>query len=59
MTDEFFAVHQGGDIAFIAGVMKTLAATGGLDEEALAGAAQNGTLEETALNDGERHHPSM
>jgi molybdopterin-dependent oxidoreductase alpha subunit len=31
MTDEFFSVNVGGDIAFIAGVMKVLAATGGLD----------------------------
>ncbi|WP_217923188.1 FdhF/YdeP family oxidoreductase [Miltoncostaea oceani] len=31
MTDEFFPVSIGGDIAFIAGVMKVLAATGGLD----------------------------
>ena len=37
MTDEFFAVNVGGDIAFIAGVMKVLAATGGLDEAFIAG----------------------
>lgn len=36
MTDEFFAVDVGGDIAFIAGVMKTLASTGGLDERFIA-----------------------
>lgn len=36
MTDEFFPVNIGGDIAFIAGVMKTLAATGGLDEGFIA-----------------------
>jgi molybdopterin-dependent oxidoreductase alpha subunit len=36
MTDEFFAVNIGGDIAFIAGVMKCLAATGGLDEAFIA-----------------------
>ncbi len=36
MTDEFFSVNIGGDIAFIAGVMKTLAATGGLDEAFIA-----------------------
>ena len=33
MTDEFFPVNIGGDIAFITGVMKVLAATGGLDED--------------------------
>jgi len=32
MTDEFFQVHTGGDIAFVAGVMKALDAAGGLDE---------------------------
>ena len=37
MTDEFFAVNIGGDIAFITGVMKVLAATGGLDEAFIAG----------------------
>lgn len=37
MTDEFFSVNIGGDIAFIAGVMKVLAATGGLDEAFIAG----------------------
>ena len=36
MTDEFFSVNVGGDIAFIAGVMKVLAATGGLDERFIA-----------------------
>jgi molybdopterin-dependent oxidoreductase alpha subunit len=36
MTDEFFSVNIGGDIAFIAGVMKVLAATGGLDEAFIA-----------------------
>jgi molybdopterin-dependent oxidoreductase alpha subunit len=36
MTDEFFAVNIGGDIAFIAGIMKVLAATGGLDEAFIA-----------------------
>jgi molybdopterin-dependent oxidoreductase alpha subunit len=36
MTDEFFSVNIGGDIAFIAGVMKILAATGGLDEAFIA-----------------------
>lgn len=33
MTDDFFAVHTGGDIAFINGVLKILADDGGLDEE--------------------------
>ena len=36
MTDEFFSVNVGGDIAFITGVMKVLAATGGLDERFIA-----------------------
>ncbi len=36
MTDEFFAVNIGGDIAFIAGVMKALAAAGGLNEAFIA-----------------------
>ncbi len=36
MTDEFFAVNIGGDIAFIAGVMKCLASSGGLDEAFIA-----------------------
>jgi molybdopterin-dependent oxidoreductase alpha subunit len=36
MTDEFFSVNVGGDIAFIAGVMKVLAGTGGLDERFIA-----------------------
>jgi molybdopterin-dependent oxidoreductase alpha subunit len=36
MADEFFQVSTGGDIAFIAGVLKTLAATGGLDEGFIA-----------------------
>lgn len=36
MTDEFFSVNIGGDIAFIAGVMKVLEATGGLDESFIA-----------------------
>jgi molybdopterin-dependent oxidoreductase alpha subunit len=31
MTDEFFAVHTGGDVAFISGVLKVLAANGGID----------------------------
>ena len=36
MTDEFFAVNVGGDIAFIAGVMKVIASTGGLDKTFIA-----------------------
>jgi molybdopterin-dependent oxidoreductase alpha subunit len=36
MTDEFFSVNVGGDVAFIAGVMKVLATTGGLDERFIA-----------------------
>jgi molybdopterin-dependent oxidoreductase alpha subunit len=31
MTDEFFAVHTGGDTAFLAGVLKLLIADGGVD----------------------------
>jgi molybdopterin-dependent oxidoreductase alpha subunit len=37
MTDEFFPVSIGGDIAFIAGVLKTLEATGGLDRAFIDG----------------------
>ena len=37
MADEFFQVRIGGDIAFIAGTLKALAATGGLDERFIAG----------------------
>ncbi len=36
MTDEFFPVSIGGDIAFIAGVLKVLEATGGLDAAFIA-----------------------
>jgi molybdopterin-dependent oxidoreductase alpha subunit len=36
MTDEFFSVNIGGDIAFIAGVLKVLAENGGLDEAFIA-----------------------
>jgi molybdopterin-dependent oxidoreductase alpha subunit len=36
MTDEFFSISTGGDIAFIAGTLKVLAATGGLDERFIA-----------------------
>lgn len=32
MTDEWFQVHTGGDVAFLNGVLKTLIADGGLDE---------------------------
>jgi molybdopterin-dependent oxidoreductase alpha subunit len=32
MADEFFAVHTGGDVAFVNGVLKALLATGGVDE---------------------------
>jgi molybdopterin-dependent oxidoreductase alpha subunit len=31
MTDEFFGVHTGGDVAFVNGVLKVLLAEGGLD----------------------------
>ena len=31
MADEFFAVHTGGDVAFINGVLKVLLAEGGID----------------------------
>jgi molybdopterin-dependent oxidoreductase alpha subunit len=31
LTDEFFAIHTGGDVAFINGVMKQLLAIGGVD----------------------------
>ena len=33
MTDEFFAVHTGGDVAFLNGVLKVLLAEGGIDRE--------------------------
>src|SRR3954447_1909458 len=33
MTDEFFAVHTGGDVAFLNGVLKALLATGGMDDD--------------------------
>jgi len=33
ITDEFFAVHTGGDVAFVNGVLKHLLATGGIDRE--------------------------
>ncbi len=33
MTDEFFAVNTGGDLAFINGVMKVLLADGGIDRD--------------------------
>ena len=36
ITDEFFAIHTGGDVAFINGVLKVLAEEGGLDDEFIA-----------------------
>jgi molybdopterin-dependent oxidoreductase alpha subunit len=33
MTDEFFAVHTGGDVAFVNGVLKVLLAEGGVDRD--------------------------
>ena len=33
MADEFFAVHTGGDVAFLNGVLKALLATGGVDRD--------------------------
>src|SRR5436190_2478667 len=33
ITDEFFPVHTGGDVAFVNGVLKQLLAAGGLDRE--------------------------
>jgi molybdopterin-dependent oxidoreductase alpha subunit len=33
MTDEFFGVHTGGDVAFVNGVLKVLLAEGGIDRE--------------------------
>lgn len=36
MTDEFFEVHTGGDVAFINGVLKALIAEAGLDERFIA-----------------------
>jgi molybdopterin-dependent oxidoreductase alpha subunit len=33
ITDEFFPVHTGGDVAFVNGVLKHLLASGGLDRE--------------------------
>ena len=33
MTDEFFSVHTGGDVAFVNGVLKVLLADGGIDRE--------------------------
>ena len=32
MTDEFFSVHTGGDVAFVNGVLKVLLADGGIDD---------------------------
>jgi len=32
MTDEFFAPHTGGDVAFLNGVLKVLIEDGGVDE---------------------------
>ena len=36
LADDWFAVHTGGDRAFLVGVLKTLCADGGLDERFLA-----------------------
>jgi molybdopterin-dependent oxidoreductase alpha subunit len=33
ITDEFFSIHAGGDVAFINGVLKHLLATGGVDRK--------------------------
>jgi molybdopterin-dependent oxidoreductase alpha subunit len=33
MTDEFFGVHTGGDVAFLNGVLKVLLAEGGIDRD--------------------------
>jgi molybdopterin-dependent oxidoreductase alpha subunit len=33
ITDEFFSVHTGGDVAFCSGVLKVLLAMGGIDKE--------------------------
>jgi molybdopterin-dependent oxidoreductase alpha subunit len=33
MTDEFFEVHTGGDVAFVNGVLKVLLAEGGIDRD--------------------------
>lgn len=35
LTDRFFQVHQGGDLAFLCGVMKVLVAKGAIDEKFL------------------------
>ena len=51
MTDEFFSVNIGGDIAFIAGVMKTLAANGGLDEAFIAEHTMGFSELQAALDD--------
>ena len=36
MADEFFAVHTGGDVAFITGALKCLLASGGTDDDFIA-----------------------
>jgi molybdopterin-dependent oxidoreductase alpha subunit len=33
MTDEFFSIHTGGDVAFVNGVLKQLLAVGGIDRK--------------------------
>ena len=33
MTDEFFPIHTGGDVAFVNGVLKQMLAVGGMDRE--------------------------
>ena len=37
VTDEFFGVHTGGDVAFVNGVLKHLLATGAIDREFVTG----------------------
>ena len=46
VTDEFFAVHTGGDVAFVNGVLKHLLATGGIDREFVT--AQHGRVRRRA-----------
>jgi molybdopterin-dependent oxidoreductase alpha subunit len=56
MTDEFFAVHTGGDTAFLNGVLKALIAAGGVDERFVRERASGfdelrAALERTSLDD--------
>ncbi|MBI2169397.1 MAG: molybdopterin-dependent oxidoreductase, partial [Actinobacteria bacterium] len=37
MTDEFFSIHTGGDVAFVNGVLKLLIEDGGADDEFIRG----------------------